>query len=142
MLGEWEFDFSIFTHENDEIHGLVPQVAKEYITPIYVYNKIPYNAMRMNSADFTTPVVYSLFKKDITGSVLSTVKKSEKDISILVRLYNPNIDKEISDKIDIELNNSGLFETNLNEEKLLNINENEKIFKSCEVKTIGFNLVK
>ena len=142
MIGEWEFDFSIFTHENDEIHGLVPQIAKEYITPIYVYNKIPYNAMRMNSADFTTPVVYSLFKKDITGSVLSTVKKSEKDISILVRLYNPNIDKEISDKIDIELNNSGLFETNLNEEKLLNINENEKIFKSCEVKTIGFNLVK
>ena len=59
-----------------------------------------------------------------------------------MRLYNPNIDKEISDKIDIELNNSGLFETNLNEEKLLNINENEKIFKSCEVKTIGFNLVK
>ena len=142
MIGEWEFDFAVFIHESDEINGLVPQIAKEYITPVYVYNKIPYNAMRLNSAGFNTQAAYSLFEKDIKGSILSTVKKSEKDSSILVRLYNPNIDKEISEKIDLSVNYSDIFETNLNEDRIAEISENEVKFSSCEVKTIGFHLKK
>ena len=142
MIGEWEFDFAVFIHESDEINGLVPQIAKEYITPVYIYNKIPYNAMRLNSAGFNTPTAYSLFEKDIKGSILSTVKKSEKDSSILVRLYNPNIDREISDKLNLRVNYSDVFETNLNENKIAEIKENEVKFSSCEVKTIGFHLKK
>ena len=49
--------------------------------------------MRLNPAGFNTPDRYSLFGKKIEGSVLSTVKKAEREEALLIRIYNPNINK-------------------------------------------------
>lgn len=53
------------------------RVAKEYLTPIVSYNKMPYNAMKLNEVDFTTPYSYSLLKEESKRVTLSTLKKSE-----------------------------------------------------------------
>lgn len=139
MLGNLKFEFALFTHSGDEIAGLVPQKGKEYTTPVYVYNKIPYNAMRLNPVGFTTPPEYSLFSKKIEGSILSAVKKAEKEEAVLIRVYNPNIDKNIQDSFTINHKIKNIYETNLNEEKTRVLSDTGIDLKPCQVKTVAFS---
>ena len=139
MLGKLTFEFAIFTHSGNEIDGLAPQKGKEYVTPVYVYNKIPYNAMRLNSAGFNTPEKYSLFSKKIEGSILSAVKKAEKEDVMLVRIYNTNINKNIQDSFIWDTNIKNIYETNLNEDKVNDLDSTDIILKPCQVKTVALS---
>ena len=139
MLGKLKFEFAVFTHSGDEIEGLVPQKGREYVTPVTVYNKIPYNAMRLNPAGFNTPDRYSLFGKKIEGSVLSAVKKAEKEESLLIRIYNPNINKNIQDSLILDESIKNIYETNLNEDRVNELDNTDIILKPCQVKTVALS---
>ena len=71
------------------------QHARDYNTPIQCYNKIPYNAMKLNVAEQNMPASYCLFSKGVNGAVLSAVKKAEDDDALIVRFYNASETHEI-----------------------------------------------
>ena len=64
--------------------------AREYVTPMQCYNKIPYNAMKLNVGEQNLPMTYSLLKEDMQGAVLSVLKKAEDDDALIIRVYNPS----------------------------------------------------
>lgn len=66
----------------------VCQRAKEYITPLVTYNKMPYNAMKLNAPLVQTPYQFSLFSLDNPLVTLSVLKKEEEGDGLLVRCYN------------------------------------------------------
>lgn len=68
--------------------GAVCQRAKEYTTPLITYNKMPYNAMKLNAPLVQTPYHFSLFSLDNPLVTLSVVKKEEEGDGLLVRCYN------------------------------------------------------
>lgn len=91
LLKNMQFEISLATYDNsEELAGL----AKECLTPITTYNKMPYNAMKMNDVEFTAPYSYSLFKQENDKLTLSTVKKQRKkkvlfyDSLILRMMFN------------------------------------------------------
>lgn len=59
---EISLSFAIVTHRHDSITGSVHQAAKEYLTPLKTYNKIPYD-MKLNPDHFHTPTAFSLFEQ-------------------------------------------------------------------------------
>ncbi|MGR9047603.1 mannosylglycerate hydrolase [Halobacillus faecis] len=89
MIGKLELDFALFMHEGTVAEANAGRIAKEYTTPIHTYNKIPYNAMKLNESNVITPVSYSLLKENTDTSVLSTLKKAEGEDRLLLRFYNP-----------------------------------------------------
>ena len=66
------------------------QHARDYLTPVRTYNKIPYDAMKLNLTNNKTPSRFSLMQKCISGSVLSVLKKAEDEEALIVRVYNPS----------------------------------------------------
>lgn len=147
LIGKLKTKFAIFTHEGDTIVGNVPAVAKEFCTELRTYNKIPFDAMKLNKVSFNTPDVFSLLEKEKDGTILSVLKKSEKSEEIILRLFNPSRINVISDSI--KFNNkeiASIVYTNLNEEAISNIDKdsvkNLEEFKTCQVKTFKIGLKK
>ncbi|MBM6715347.1 mannosylglycerate hydrolase [Gemmiger formicilis] len=66
----------------------VQQMAKEYTTPVVTYNKMPYNAMKLNTPTQSTPYTYSLLALDNDQLTMSTMKKEEQGNHLLLRCYN------------------------------------------------------
>ena len=69
--------FSLFSFSGTPENAGVAQQAKSWLTPVQCYNKIPWDAMKLNRAPFTTPESYSLLALSPTGCVLSALKKAE-----------------------------------------------------------------
>ena len=142
MLGKIKLKFAITTHVSTTYNTNVARIAKEYLTPVYTYNKMPYNAMKLNQVEFNVPYEYSLFTQKDKNTVLSTVKKSEKDKGIIVRVYNTK--KDIQKAIfTFRKELKGVHETNLNEDikqEILPVGlKNYEIeIKSNQVKTMLF----
>lgn len=85
MLG-WNFyDFALTSDS-----AKAAQRAKEYTTPLVYYNKMPYNAMKLNAADIKTPYHYSMLSVENPEIIVSAVKKEEKGSGIILRCYNPS----------------------------------------------------
>lgn len=100
VRGKIQCNFSLFGFAGDHIEANVMQHARDYNTPVQCYNMIPYNAMKLNLEDVETPTSFSLFTKEIGGSVLSAVKKAENEDALIVRLYNASeTDKIAADSI-------------------------------------------
>jgi mannosylglycerate hydrolase len=83
MLGVQTFELALTT---DKEH--LSQRAKEYITPLVTYNKMPYNAMKLNPSKIQVPYSYSLVKINNPQITISAVKKEEQGKGILMRYYN------------------------------------------------------
>ena len=66
------------------------QQAKEYITPVITYNKMPYHAMKLNPTEIRVPYEYSLLKIGEKRLILSALKKAEKADELILRCYNPS----------------------------------------------------
>ena len=127
LLKTMQFEISLATYgDSEELAGL----AKECLTPISTYNKMPYNAMKMNDVEFTVPYSYSLFKQENDKLTLSTVKKAEKEEGLVLRFFNTSKDVQ-SLCINKEVN------------KTLNLNE-VHIERDTNLKTnqVGSFLVK
>ncbi len=125
LLGKQSFTLAIVRNTNE-----LAKHAKEYTTGIETYNKMPYNAMKLNEVTFNTPYSYSLFNANNENMILSALKKAENNDGIIMRVYQVN-----TDIMNVELTtNKNIVETNLNEEIL-----NNELLKTLEVKN---NIVK
>lgn len=139
MLGNIMLDLAIVTHEKSTIEANVSNMAKEYLTKIQTYNKMPHNAMKLNQPTFEVDYSYSLLKEDNKDLVLSVLKKAEKEDALVVRFYNT---KEELKKANIKFNKElkGAKLVNLNEKELDSISINNNCVniecKMNQVKTI------
>ena len=82
--------FSLFSFSGTPENAGVAQQAKAWLTPVQFYNKIPWDAMKLNRSTFITPESYSLLALSPTGCVLSALKKAEDRDELILRLFNPS----------------------------------------------------
>ena len=115
LLKEISFELAITTYDKEEDLSLK---AKEYLTPIVSYNKMPYNAMKLNDVDFHTPYEYSLLENH-SKLTLSTLKKAESKDGLILRVFNTQKEEQ-----HLQLNIPCDTSVSLNEE---NINFENKI---------------
>lgn len=143
MIGKLKLDFGIIMHKGNYIKASISKYAKEYSSSITAYNKIPYNAMKLNASEFNTPENYSLL--EIEGDLtVGAIKKSEYKDGIILRVFNPSDENNASAKILIQ-NKKEVHYCNLLEEEKEKINtqKNDKHIiipinnvNPCEMKTI------
>lgn len=140
MFGNIKLHFAITTHKKSTLKANVARIAKEFLTPIYSYNKMPHNAMKLNSVEFNVPYSYSLFVQKDKNSVISTVKKSENNAGLIIRLYNA-CDEEKTSVFKFNDKLGEVEKTNLNEKTIETITsdsseEFEVKIKKNQVQTI------
>ncbi|MFI8685833.1 mannosylglycerate hydrolase [Rossellomorea sp. NPDC077527] len=117
MIGKLQLDFALVMHKGSLSQAKVGRMAKEYTTPIQTYNKIPFNAMKLNSSGIVTPTVYSLLEETSADVVLSTLKKAEEENRLLIRFYNPT-EEEVEGSFRFHYQEGQIDEVKLNEEPI------------------------
>lgn len=70
----------------------LPRLAKDFLSPITVFNQIPYNAMKLNKESIESPATLSLWEMNEPGVVVSTIKAAESQNKLIARLYNSKVD--------------------------------------------------
>ncbi|MGG0176419.1 mannosylglycerate hydrolase [Gottfriedia acidiceleris] len=112
MIGKLSLEFAIATYNKEEN---VARIAKEYLTPVVAYNKIPYDAMKLNESVVKTPLEFSFFRERSANVVLSTLKKAEKVDKFVIRFYNSSENEEYA---FLQFNGEidQVYTVNLNEE--------------------------
>ncbi|MDE7050752.1 MAG: alpha-mannosidase [Lactobacillus sp.] len=122
-----KFNFGVYIVNNNFENSSVAEVAKKYNTPLQIYTYaeflngrliFPFNKSRQD-LDISQSII--LGKGNL---ILSTIKKSERRVGYIIRLYNPN-DTVENEKI-IFKNKLKLAElVNLKEEKIKNLAVNK-----------------
>jgi len=100
VRGKIVCEFTLFGFAGDHITANVMAEARDNVTPIQCYNKIPFNAMKLNIGEQNIPLTYSLCSADKNGLVLSVLKKAEDEDALIIRVYNPSETETV--KGDIE----------------------------------------
>ena len=137
MLGKVSLDFGIYPYVSRE--DKVSRVAKEYLTPVYTYNKMPHNAMKLNSVDFEVPYNYSLLKEENDNVTLSVLKKAENKKGLVLRYFNGTASEK---KVHFSIKGSKFKKVNLKEDILEDIEDFSKVNCSKnKVDNIYFELV-
>ena len=137
MLGKVSLEFGIYPYVSSE--DKVSRVAKEYLTPVYTYNKMPHNAMKLNSVDFETPYNYSLLKEENDNVTLSVLKKAENKKGLVLRYFNGTDSEK---KVQFSIKGSNFKKVNLKEDVIENIEDFSKLNCSKnKVDNIYFELV-
>lgn len=90
MRGALHARLCLFSYSGTPLNAGLAQQARAWLTPIQCYNKIPWDAMKLNKAAFTVPDSYSLLSMSPVGGQLSTLKKAEDRDEIILRLFNPS----------------------------------------------------
>jgi len=139
MIGKLKLRFAITTHTGSTAEANVSRMAKEFTTPLQTYNKIPHNAMKLNPENIETPLNFSLLKEENSNTVLSVLKKSEKEDSLVLRFFNPT-ETEATASFIIKNTFEQAQEANLSEKALSPIQVNNNQFnvavKQNQVKTV------
>ncbi|MGL4676057.1 MAG: mannosylglycerate hydrolase [Brevinema sp.] len=113
ILGKQSYEFAFYWYQGEAVSSFI--LGKMYNTPLIHYNKIPYDAMKLNLEKQNSPKIFSLLQ--IEGlAQLSTIKVSENNRGLVIRIFNPYRDREISSQIYLYQKISSAFLTNLNEE--------------------------
>ncbi|WP_455790943.1 mannosylglycerate hydrolase [Clostridium butyricum] len=142
LIGNIIIDFAIATHEKSTLEANVANMAKQYLTPMVTYNKMPYNAMKLNDSEVSTPYSYSLLKQCDENLVLSVIKKAEKEEGLIIRMYNPN-EYEESTNLLFDRSIKEAVKANLNERKIEKINiEDSSIKVKCRKNQVQTILIK
>lgn len=109
LIGKQIFSLALTANSEN-----IARTAKEYLTPLNFYNKMPNNAMKLNDVNFIVPYNYSLLNIENKSFVLSVLKKAERLEGYILRAYQSALDFT-----EIELNGTKIIcETNLNEDKI------------------------
>jgi mannosylglycerate hydrolase len=141
MIGKLKLNFAVKTHKGSTISANLARTAKEYNTPIQTYNKIPFNAMKLNPSGIMVPMHYSLLQETSHDTVLSTLKKAEKEDRFVLRFFNPT-ETERQGSFTLNLTVDNINEGNLNEKEIspLQIENNHFSIplKQNQVKTVLF----
>ncbi|QAS54672.1 alpha-mannosidase [Halobacillus litoralis] len=124
MQGKLQLEFALYIHEGGTLEAGAGRAAKEYLTPVQTYNKIPHNAMKLNDTDFVTPTVYQLLEEDQPGVVFSTLKKAEKEEALVMRAYNPT-EQNVSSAFRLSEDYKKGYQVNMNEDKQSSVGLNE-----------------
>ncbi len=135
--GKLVCEFSLLGFAGNHIEANVMAQAREYVTQVECYNKIPYNAMKLNVGEQNLPLTYSLLNKPIDGAVLSVVKKAEDTDALVVRVYNPSETSHVSDAMSFTSEISSWNEVLL-DESIISTNIEKASFgtlKPCQVKS-------
>ena len=95
LLKKLNFNFAIFISKNEFSASDMANLSKEYLTPFQYYQAAEFKNVDifflMNKPEIqSTPFSYSLFSFENKDCVLSTVKKAEKENSLIIRIYNPD----------------------------------------------------
>nr|WP_320204355.1 glycosyl hydrolase-related protein [Cronobacter turicensis] len=90
MRGELSCRLSLWPFQGNALAAGVAQQARTWLTPVQCYNKIPWDAMKLNPSGITTPPCYSLLQMTSNGAQLSALKKAEDREALIVRVYNPS----------------------------------------------------
>ncbi len=115
MRGQLTCRFSLFSFNGTPVSAGVAQQAKSWLTPVHCYNKIPWDAMKLNRASFTTPCSYSLLTLAPNGCVLSALKKAEDRDEMILRLYNPSETRSCDVALSVNREVQACCETDMNE---------------------------
>ncbi|AVE74133.1 mannosylglycerate hydrolase [Enterobacter hormaechei] len=115
MRGQLTCRFSLFSFNGTPVSAGVAQQAKSWLTPVHCYNKIPWDAMKLNRASFTTPCSYSLLTLAPNGCVLSALKKAEDRDEMILRLYNPAETRSCDVALSVNREVQACCETDMNE---------------------------
>lgn len=90
MRGALHSRLCLFSYSGTPLNAGLAQQERAWLTPIQCYNKIPWDAMKLNKAAFTVPDSYSLLSMSPVGCQLSALKKAEDRDEIILRLFNPS----------------------------------------------------
>jgi len=90
VRGELRARFSLMPFRGSALDAGVAQQARSWLTPVLCYNKIPWDAMKLNRTALDVPQRYSLFTMPATGCQLSVLKKAEDSEALILRLFNPS----------------------------------------------------
>ncbi|WEF26876.1 mannosylglycerate hydrolase [Klebsiella aerogenes] len=119
--------FSLFSFSGGPEGAGVAQQAKAWLTPVHCYNKIPWDAMKLNRAAFTSPDSYSLLTLSPTGCLLSALKKAEDRDEMILRLFNPSESTPCDVALSVNREMKRLSETDMNERIQEAEDENKRI---------------
>lgn len=128
MIGKLSLEFAIAIYRKEEN---VARVAKEYLTPVVAYNKIPYDAMKLNVAGVKTPLEFSFFRERTSNVIMSTFKKAEREAGFVLRFFNP-----------LEREENFVFKFHAEIKQVYTVNLNEKLQEKIIVndRQVGINL--
>lgn len=90
LRGTLHCRLSLFSFSGTPFSAGVAQQARAWLTPVQCYNKIPWDAMKLNKARFTVPERYSLLTMPPVGCQISALKKAEDGEALILRLFNPS----------------------------------------------------
>ena len=95
LLKKLNFNFAIYISKNEFSVSDTVNLSKEYLTSFQYYQAAEFKNVDiyflMNKPEIqSTPFDYSLFSFENRNCVLSTVKKAEKENSLIIRIYNPD----------------------------------------------------
>ncbi|MEZ9297613.1 mannosylglycerate hydrolase [Vibrio splendidus] len=115
VRGKLVCEFTLCGFSGNHIDANVMAQARDNVTQIECYNKIPYNAMKLNVGEQNLPMSFSLLSKQQTGAVLSVLKKAEDEDALIMRVYNPAETGSMSDSISFTQAVSSWKETSMDE---------------------------
>ncbi|WP_368390431.1 glycosyl hydrolase-related protein, partial [Thomasclavelia ramosa] len=144
LLKEMDFKLGFTTFNCDINNANIDTLAKEYNTPIEVYEYADFLNGRLIFAqedeEQILPVTNSLFESE-NNLVVSAIKKSEDGEGYIIRLFNGKDHQDIGDKLTFNFDISEAYYTNLKEEKIeqIDVVDNSVVIKSishCKFITI------
>ncbi|MFS1973087.1 mannosylglycerate hydrolase [Vibrio splendidus] len=115
VRGKLVCEFTLCGFSGNHIDANVMAQARDNVTQIECYNKIPYNAMKLNVGEQNLPMSFSLLSKQQSGAVLSVLKKAEDEDALIMRVYNPAETGSVSDSISFTQAVSSWKETSMDE---------------------------
>ncbi|MCW4438959.1 mannosylglycerate hydrolase [Vibrio splendidus] len=115
VRGKLVCEFTLCGFSGNHIDANVMAQARDNVTQIECYNKIPYNAMKLNVGEQNLPMSFSLLSKQQSGAVLSVLKKAEDEDALIMRVYNPAETSSVSDSISFTKTVSSWKETSMDE---------------------------
>ncbi|MCK8085866.1 mannosylglycerate hydrolase [Vibrio sp. 1CM8B] len=115
VRGKLVCEFTLCGFSGNHIDANIMAQARDNVTQIECYNKIPYNAMKLNVGEQNLPMSFSLLSKQQSGAVLSVLKKAEDEDALIMRVYNPAETGSVSDSIFFTQVVSSWKETSMDE---------------------------
>ncbi|CAH6993361.1 alpha-mannosidase [Vibrio chagasii] len=115
VRGKLVCEFTLCGFSGNHIDANIMAQARDNVTPVECYNKIPYNAMKLNVGEQNLPMSFSLLSKQQAGAVLSVLKKAEDEDALIMRVYNPAETGSVSDSISFTQAVSSWKETSMDE---------------------------
>ncbi|CDT23036.1 mannosylglycerate hydrolase [Vibrio coralliirubri] len=115
VRGKLVCEFTLCGFSGNHINANIMAQARDNVTQIECYNKIPYNAMKLNVGEQNLPMSFSLLSKQQSGAVLSVLKKAEDEDALIMRVYNPAETGSVSDSISFTQVVSSWKETSMDE---------------------------